>query len=123
MRAVPPKLYTAKQWLASSVAWTAICLSCWVLLALILLVVLAGHNLLLQRLLLGSAIIGHGLVWWKGYTGSWVTRSDSGEWSLELAARLWLVGLTLFQLVSLFLLIDLLLTLALGSTTDSGWGL
>lgn len=98
---------SAGAWLRLSMAWTAACLlGC------------GGFNLLLRQLLptlsevagsqalLASAAVAHCLIWWQAVLGGdaiirYEERQQDFTWA-RLAANLWLVGLTLFQLLCLF---------------------
>jgi hypothetical protein len=62
------------------------------------------------------------LIWWKGFAGIWSWPANPDEWLSELVVRSWAAVLTLFQIVSLLLLIGAL-GLAFGvDEGDSGGG-
>jgi len=92
------------------------CLGGWVFLNSLVLVSLSSvkppYDTLVWGLLIGSAIVVHVLLWWKGFAGPWAAGPD--EWLLEVAVSVWLGILGLFQLFSLLLLLG-----ALGLI--SGW--
>lgn len=71
-------------------------------------------------LILSSAIVAHLLIWRKEFAGIWSWPVAPTGWLSEVAVRVWVAVLTLFQLVSLLLIIGVL-GLALGND-DGGWG-
>jgi hypothetical protein len=110
---------TTGEWLRLSISWTVACS-----------LVCVIFNLLLNRLfptlsaatssnaLLLSAAVAHCLIWWQAVFGGDAIiqreeRQQAFTWT-RLAANVWLVGLTVFQLLSLFGL--LLLALFRNST-------
>lgn len=95
------------KWLRLSICWTGAC----VLLCTV-------FNVLLRRLcptlsaatsgaaFFGSVAVAHCLVWWQAVCGGDAIiqreeRQNTFTWT-RLAANVWLVGLTVFQLFSLF---------------------
>jgi uncharacterized membrane protein len=98
---------SAGQWLRLSMGWTAACLAACVLFNLLLNSALptlsdeAGGKALLV-----SAGVAHSLIWWQAVLGgnAIIRREEQQQdftWT-RLAANLWLVVLTLFQLLCLF---------------------
>ena len=71
-------------------------------------------------LMLSSAIVAHLLIWRHGFAGIWLWPAATTGWLPEVVVRVWVAVLTLFQLLSLMLIIGAL-GLALGNG-DEGWG-
>lgn len=100
------KPHTVSEWLLSSVCWTAACLGTWWLAYLLL-----DH--VLSKILGGVVLIGmpvsfcvaHILIWRRGVAGGRaIIRHDEEHYDFSwtrLAANLWLVTLTVFQLACL----------------------
>ena len=97
---------TTGEWLASSVCWTSSCLVA-LLLFNLLLARVPGHltGETEAKLFFGSLCVAHVLIWWLAVAGGQaIIRYDEQRHYLSwtrLAASLWLVLLTVFQLVGL----------------------
>ena len=117
------KTLTAGQWLSQSIGWIMSCLGGWVVLTSTLLCLQDAVNqdsVLARWLMLSSAIVTYLLIWRQGFAGIWSWPPAPIGWLSEVAVRVWVAVLTLFQLVSLLLIIGVL-GLALGNG-DEGWG-
>lgn len=115
---------TVSEWLLSSVCWTGACLGTWWLAWLL-------FDNVLSKILGGVALIGmpvsfcvaHSLIWRRAVAGGRaIIRHDEEHhdftW-LRLAANLWLVVLTVFQLACLLGPVILIAWLVLSSTPDA----
>ena len=117
------KNITAGKWLTQSIGWTMSCLGGWVALSSILLCLQGAVNqdsAMVGLLMLSSAIVAHLLIWRHGFAGIWLWPAATTGWLPEVVVRVWVAVLTLFQLLSLMLIIGAL-GLALGNG-DEGWG-
>ena len=119
----PKKTLTAGQWLSQSIGWTVCCLGGWVVLTSILLCLQVADNrhvMPIEALMLSSAVVAHLLICRQGFAGIWSWSPAPSGWLSEVAVRVWVAVLTLFQLVSLLLIIGAV-GLALGNG-DEGRG-
>ena len=97
---------TVSQWLLGSICWTGSCLSAWGLACLLLdkAPLQAAGSLPFFVIPVGF-YAAHGLIWWRAVAGGRaIIRYDEQHHSFShtrLAANLWLVALTLFQLACL----------------------
>lgn len=123
-----PKSFTVVrppgQWLAHSFGWAMSCLGGWLLLVSLLLRlqhVAADYAGLVWALVLGVSVAAHWLLWRKAWVGAWDGHLAAGGWLPEMAARCWLVALTLFQIASLYLLL-VAVSVLLGWDAGGDWG-
>ncbi len=97
--------HTLSDWLRSSLCWTGACLGGLLLAWLLLFILPAPLAQLVGSCLLPGGLLAHVLIWRYAITGGRaIIHQDQEQHDftpLRLAANLWLVALTLFQLACL----------------------
>ena len=118
------------QWLLSSVCWTFACLGGLAFISTVLLKIPGEYTNLRFTICLCGALVAHVLIWWKAVEWkaldtNWRMRdAKHGQLWLAAAAKLWLTGLLVFQVLCSFMLLGAigLIGELLGISSDSGGG-